>query len=159
MKKDSYDLISAYEKLRKKYSLPEYRELSQDFNIEKLNEKESDYLLRNIRKVIDEKLSAYMNFFEIIINPSLPTLFIFQIIKKIDSDIRKKINKNYKVLSKFQIESMKLDTLYDEKSEAGFIKEIFSEWQKLKKEIYDLIENFEYNLEENEEGRKESYFG
>jgi len=135
------------------------RELSQDFNIEKLNEKESDYLLRNIRKVIDEKLSAYMNFFEIIINPSLPTLFIFQIIKKIDSDIRKKINKNYKVLSKFQIESMKLDTLYDEKSEAGFIKEIFSEWQKLKKEIYDLIENFEYNLEENEEGRKESYFG
>jgi hypothetical protein len=160
MKKEDYDLALAYKKLEKKYNLSKYRELSQDFDIEKLDERESNYLLRDIRRVIIEKISAYMHLFEMLINPSSsPPLFIFSIIKKIDKDTREEVNNYYKTLSRFQIESMKLDTIYNENSEADFIKEVFNKWQEIKKAVYELIEKFSESSKENKEERKESYFG
>jgi hypothetical protein len=157
---EEYDLKLEYNIIKKKFKLPIYSEMAQDFDIEKLNEKESDFLLREIRRAIGEKLSGYMHFFEILINPSSsPPLFLFSVLKSIDKQTRDKVNLIYKILSKFQIESMKLDTIYSEENEAKYVKEIFIEWQKQKKEIYKIIEKFKENLDENLEERKGGYFG
>lgn len=158
-KENEYDMITEYNKLREKFTLPEYKPLADDFDIEKLNEKESDFLLREIRRAIGEKIASYMHLFELLLNPSSPPLFLFPILNSMSKETKEKINSMYKVFSKFQIESMKLDTIYEEKSEAEYITKIFNEWQNLKKEIYKIIETFEGNIKENEEERKGGYFG
>ena len=158
-KENDYDIKLEYNKLKEKFTIPPYKELAEDFDIEKVNEKESDFLLREIRRAVGEKISSYMHFFELLINPSSPPLFLFSVIKTINKETKDKINSMYKGLAKFQIEAMKLDTIYDEKDEAKYINDIFDEWQKLKREIYKIMETFECNIEEIEEVRKGGYFG
>ncbi|MFA5060834.1 MAG: hypothetical protein WC494_00775 [Candidatus Pacearchaeota archaeon] len=159
MEKDDFDLKEEYEKTRKKYNLPAYEDLASNFDIEKIGEKESSYVLRDIRRIIVEKISAYMHFFEGLINPSSSSLFVLSMIKKVNKEIQEKVNKDYKVFSKFQIKSMKLDTIYDESSEADFIKEFYDKWQEMKKGIYELIENLGEDIDNGKEERKGGYFG
>ena len=65
------------------YKLPNFQELLDDFDLLKICEKDSGYLLRDIRKTIIEKLSAYLQLFELIINPISPQLFIINLYYKI----------------------------------------------------------------------------
>jgi hypothetical protein len=107
-KQDEFDLNEEYDKLKSKYpALPPFEDISEDFDVEKLYEKETNFILREIRRVISEKISAYMHFFETIINPASPPLFIFSILKGIDAEKKSKVESIYKKLAKFQIESMK----------------------------------------------------
>ncbi|MBT3642830.1 hypothetical protein HN604_01765 [archaeon] len=148
-----------YEELREKYSLPEFDKLAEDFDIEKVSEKESTFILREIRRMIHEKLSAYLSLFEMLVNPSAPPMFMFGVIKKMNGDHKELIKKVYENLVKLQISIMKLDTVYSEKSEAEFIIRSFSEWQDMKVKIHDLIDSFEQNVEKNDSLKKTSYFG
>ncbi|MFA4960308.1 MAG: hypothetical protein WC548_01460 [Candidatus Pacearchaeota archaeon] len=159
MENHEYDLKLEYNKVKEKFKLPIYSEMAEDFDIEKLAEKESEYLVREIRRAIVEKLAGYMHFFELLINPASSPLFIFSVLKSIDKKTRDKINSIYKKFSKFQIESMKLDTIYNEENEAKFIRDFFKEWQILKKEIHKIIEMFEANIDESSEEKRSGYFG
>jgi hypothetical protein len=157
METEDFDLKLAYNKLGKKYSLPEFEKLSEDFDIEKISEKEPNFLAREIRRIINEKISGYIHVFEILINPTSPPLFIFSILKNISTKDKEKIRDIYKTLSKTQIEIMKLDTIYKEKSEIKFINETFNMWQETKLTIYKLIENFETGFEKDDISEKRSY--
>jgi hypothetical protein len=160
MKESNFDLRGEYEKFREKYSLPEYKILSEDFDVEKLEEENSRaHLLRDIRRVIGEKLTAYMHFFEALLNPVSPPLFIFPIIRSLNKETKEKINRLYKEISRFQIDSMKLDTIYSEKEEAIYLKKTFDRWQLIKPEIFTIIEGFEKKIDENEEEKKGNYLG
>ena len=55
--------------------------------------------------------------------------------------------------------SWKLDTIYDESSEVLYVKKAIKEWQNLKVEIYNLIENLEKGLEEDNGSKNRGYFG
>lgn len=161
MEEKKFDISEEYDKLRLKYKfLPTFLELSEDFDIEKLFEKETEFILREVRRAISEKISAYMHFFETLINPASPPLFIFSVLKGVDKNTKEKTDKLYKRLAKFQIESMKLDTIYSEEKEAKHIREVFDEWQSLKKEIYKIIDTFECKIEDDStENVKGNYFG
>ena len=75
-------LKKQYSILQKKYKLPEFSKLNEDFEIEKLQEHETDFLLREIRRTVVEKISIILKFIEIIINPSESSpAFIFAMIK------------------------------------------------------------------------------
>lgn len=158
MGSDEFNLKKTYEKLREKYNLPEFEKLSEDFDIEKNIEKESNFILREIRRTISEKISAYLQLFEILINPSAPPMFIFSILRNISKEDKIVIKEIYKTISKMQIEAMRLDVIYKEDAEEKFIKETFDTWQKLKPTIYKLVEEFETNFEEDDASNKKSYF-
>lgn len=158
MENDEFDLKSAYEELGTKYDLPEFEKLSEDFDVEKNIDKESTFLIRDIRRVAVEKTSAYLQLFETLINPSAPPMFVFSILRNVSSEDKDVIKEIYKILSKLQIEAMKLDIIYNEKSEAKFINEIFNMWQESKPTIYRLIEKFEMNFESDDISKKRSYF-
>jgi hypothetical protein len=158
-KEDGYDLREEYKKIQEQFELPEYKEISEDFDIEKLSDKESEFLVRDIRRTISEKLSSYLHFFELIINPSSPPLFIISALRSLDKQTKDKSTVLYKKISKFQIESMKCDTIYNEDSEAKFIRDVFLEWQSMKKEIYCIIDSLGVNMEEGNEERRCGYFG
>ena len=153
------ELKKDYEELSKSYNLPDFDKLAEDFDVEKVVEKQTSFLLREIRRNIAEKLSAYLHFFEIIINPASPPLFIFSMLKNLEENDKKELKKIYKMISGFQIEVMKLDTIYEEKKEADFIKKVFSEWQKIKKDVVKILDKLEKGFEVNSDSVKRGYFG
>ena len=158
MEDKDIDLEPLYNEQRQKYNLPSFKEITEDFDIEKIQEKESNFLLREIRRIINEKISAYLHLFETLINPTAPPMFVFSILRNVSAEDKELSKQIYKELSKTQIEIMKLDTIYSEEAEAKFINEIFNTWQKLKPTIYKLVENFEASIKEDDTTKKRSYF-
>lgn len=159
MENEKFDFESEYDKLKHKHNLPEFEKLAKDFDIEKITDKEPIFPTREIRRVVNEKITAYLHLFETLINPNIPPIFIFSILRNISTNDKDNIREIYKILSKIQIKAMKLDTIYGEDAEVEFVNETFEIWQKLKPRIYKLIENFELNLEENDTPQNKSYFG
>ena len=158
MKETEFDFEAAYDALKENYNLPEFEILAQDFDIEKIADKETSFLAREIRRSINEKITAYIHLFETLINPSSPPMFVFKILKNTSSEEKESIQEFYKELSKTQIKTMKLDTIYSEKAEANFIKETFKIWQEIKPKINKLFESFETNFENGDISTKRSYF-
>ena len=159
MEDKDFDFKKAYEELMQKHSLPEFKKIAEDFDIEKIQEKETTFLLREIQRTINEKIMAYIQLFETLMNPTSPPMFIFSLLRNISNQDREIIKETYKTLSKIQIEVMNLDTIYNEANEIKFINKVFNEWQKLKITIHKLIENFEANFETNDTAKERSYFG
>jgi hypothetical protein len=153
------EIREEYEKFSKKHNLPDFEKLREDFDIDKLLEKVDGFLIRDVRRTITEKTSAYLHVFETFVNPASPPLFVFSFLKNLTEEDKTKIKQIYKELTRLQIENMKLDTIYDEKTEIEFIKKTFDFWQKLKKDIYSVIERFHEEFEKDVEHSDKSYFG
>ena len=160
MEEKKFDkFLEEYAKAQKKFSLPAFEEMQEDFDIEKISDKDGGFLIRDIRRVVAEKFVAYSHFFETLLNPTSPPMFVFSFLKNLSESDRKEIKELYKELSKMQIKTMKLDTIYNEKHETEFVKFAFGEWQKIKKRTLSLIETFEKEFEKNSVEKEKSYFG
>ena len=159
MEKEEINFEETYNELAQKHSLPEFEKIAEDFDIEKIQDKESIFLIREVRRAINEKIAAYIHLFETLINPSAPPMFVFSILRNISQEDKETIKKIYKAISRTQIEVMKLDTVYKEEEEIKFINETFIIWQELKPIIYKLIERFESSFDEDDTSKKRSYFG
>lgn len=158
MEEKKFDLKQSYDKLAQKHNLPEFRKLSEDFDIEVVGDKEPIFLIREIRRAINKKLSAYLQLFENLINPNSPPIFVFSILKNVSEEDRHSMKNIYEKLSLFQIEVMKLDTIYDEDKEVKFISDVYKAWQNLKFKIYNIMDNFKEDSE-NKNKTTTSYFG
>ena len=158
MENDEINFEEIYNELAQKHSLPQFEKIAEDFDIEKIQDKESIFLIREIRRTINEKIAAYIHLFETLINPTTPPMFVFSILRNISTADKDTIKKIYKALSRTQIEVMKLDTIYNEADEIKFINETFIIWQELKPTIYKLIERFESSFDEDDSSKKRSYF-
>ncbi|MCK4997269.1 hypothetical protein KAS08_03105 [Candidatus Pacearchaeota archaeon] len=155
---DEDDLETKYNELKDKYILPNFEKICEDFDVEKVADKESSYLLREIRRIINEKVAAYLHLFETLINPTSPPIFVFSILRGMSNDDKEQMKNIYKALSKTQLAIMRLDTMYDEQSEAKFITDTFNLWQELKPQILEIIKGFEANFEKDDSSKKSSYF-
>jgi hypothetical protein len=155
---EDFDFEECYNKLKKKYVLPNFEALAQDFDIEKITDKEPGFLAREIRRIINEKITAYLHLFETLNNPSAPPMFVFKILKNISIKEKEQLQEFYKILSKTQIEIMKLDTIYSEREEVKFINKTFKMWQEMKFKVHALFESFEKNFENGDISRERSYF-
>lgn len=148
-----------YKKIEEKFSLPAFENLVEEFDVEKISEKEEGLLIRDIRRAVAEKISGYLHLFEMLMNPSSPPMFVFSFMKNLSEQDKKEIKEIYKELSRLQIHTIKLDTVYDETKEAEFIKKTYTLWQNLKTKVYALVEIFEKEFEKNSEAKEKSYFG
>jgi len=153
------DITEEYDELKKKFDLPEWEVLAEDFDVEKICEKETSFFVREIRRAMNEKLSAYLHLFETLINPASPPMFVFSVLRKISNEDKEKIKEIYKKLSKMQLTIMKLDTIYSEENEVAFVKDVFAEWQDLKKQIHKIVEKFDDSFEDDDSASKGRYFG
>lgn len=152
MKKD-------YEKLRKKYPLPGFKELNEAFDIEEAAEQETDCLLRQIRKHMMEKVIAYLRFSEMLINPSNAPIFFFALVKGLTSSDKKVIDKIYEDLGELEIDVISLDCRYSEKGEAEFINKIFSRWEDVSEDVLQLSETLKKNWHHKSGQSERGYFG
>jgi len=154
-----FDLKGEYSKIKEKYGLPEFAKLCEDFDVYKTDEKESTYLVRAIRRSVNEKVSAYLHLLELFINPNSPPLFILSAISSLGSLEKESIKGMYKELSRMQVEVMKMDTVYDEKKEALFIINTFNQWQKIKPKMIKIIDKVGEGIEKEETSKERGYFG
>ena len=152
-------LKKAYEKLRKKYSLPSFDELNQDFEIEKLQERETETLTREIRRCIVDKNLSYLRFVEMFLNPSQAPMFFLALVKSLNTDERKLLDELYAELGKYEIISIALDNEYNPEKDVEFIKDFFKKWQKIKKKFGDFMKGVEEGWERKAEKKDNNYLG
>ena len=152
------ELKQEYKKLQEKHGLPDFGDLNREFYIEKIAESETDFLFREIRKFIADKIYNYMRLIETIINPSNSPAFIFSFIKTLTAEDRKKLNEIYERLSETYFEIIKMDIETSEKKDADFIKTSYSFWMKIKKELMPILEKMKLKGN-NEENSSSKYFG
>jgi len=153
------NLKKEYSKLQKKYSLPPFEKLNEDFGIEKASESESEIPIREIRKQISEKIYNYLRLVETLINPVNAPMSILSVVKTLNIEDRNKLAEVYKKFVKSEIQLVLTDVEFSEKREAEFIKETFKTWQEAKKEMIDVLGKVEKNLENKSESNGRKYFG
>jgi len=133
-------LKKSYGKIQTQYKLPKFSVMNEDFEIEKLQDKETEYLIRAVRRVMVEKVANVVRFLELILNPSeTPTpMFIFAMLKNLTTETRKSVEGLYKEMSSIELNSLTLDVSYNEKDEAGFVNSMFKSWLKIKPELQEI---------------------
>ena len=141
------------------YELPRFKQLTEDFDVEKVFEKESSFILRDIRHAIVEKITAYSQLFETFQNPGSSPMFVLSLLKNTNEKNKEEITEIYHKLAKIQVDSIKLDTIYSEKNEAVFIKETSDTWQGMKTKILELIEELEKETNKDSQASARGYFG
>jgi len=153
------DLKEDYEKIRKKHNLPSFEQLNEDFQIEKVAECETDYLIREVRKYISDKFANYLRFIESLLNPVNVPLFVYSIIKHLSKEDNEKLKEIYQKIAKREVYIIEVDIEYNEKKEAEFIQESFKFWQEIKKEILEIIDKIKENWDNKSEKNNKGYYG
>jgi NTP pyrophosphatase (non-canonical NTP hydrolase) len=153
------DLKKEYSKIEKKYSLPSYAEINNEFDIEKVAEQETETLLREVRKVMIDKVIAYLRFIEMMLNPSNAPMFFFALLKGMDASDKKLLEELYTKLGKLEIDVLFVDNNYSEKSEADFIKKVFKEWKQIKDGMNKIHGSLEKCWDKKCETKEKSYLG
>ena len=148
-----------YLKIQKKYNLPEFDKLNQDFSIEKAADSETDFLIREVRKLIAEKMSGYLRFTEMLINPTNAPIFVFSIIKNLGVREKKDLSEMYKKMAKNEIKLIGIDIEFSEEKEAEFIKDSYKLWQRLKRDFLNIVGTIEKNWDNKFEVDKKGYVG
>ena len=153
------DLKKDFSIYEKKYNLPSFEKLNEDFDIEKAAEKETDFLLREVRKIIMDKAIAYLRFIEMLINPSNAPMFFLGLIKSFTQEDKKILEKMYSKLGEFEINVIEIDNVYSEKDEAEFIINIYKEWQKMKEDMKKIIEALRRSWNSKSNKKEKGYLG
>jgi hypothetical protein len=153
------ELKKDYAVLRGKYKLPSFKELNEEFDVEKVAEHETDCLLREMRKAIMDKVIAYLRFIEMLLNPSNAPMFFFALVKGLTSDDKRALERIYEKLGGLEIDVIELDCHYNEKEEADFIKKIIKEWQCIKEEMLKIVEVLKRNWSQKSRKGDRGYCG
>ena len=151
------DMIKEYDALKKKYDLPELRELDKEFCIGKLEE--THYPLRIIISKMNEKLEQAIKILGDIIQPENNLANMYEA-ENFSDDEKKKIFELFKKMSYHHKELLINDFAYDEGAAANLIKKGFKEWKNLKKEFLEILNKIKESWRKETKSRLElSYFG
>lgn len=153
------NLKKDYKKIQKKYNLLDFEKLNKDFNIEKCAEIETDYLIREVRRLMAEKFSNYLRFAETLLNPVNAPMSIFSIVKTLGTEEKNKLTEIYKKLLRNEIEHLELEIIFSEEKEAKFIKESYKMWLEIKGDFVEIIKAIKGNWDNKLEKNNKGYFG
>lgn len=153
------ELKEDYEKARKIYDIPSFEELNLNFQIEKICDIETNFLLLEVRRHISEKLSTYLKLTETLINPTSAQMIVYHMIKTFTVKDQEKLREVYKKLAKLEIKVVELDLDFNEEKEAKFIYKAFNEWQEIKKDLLKIITTVQSKLDTETKPVSKRYFG
>jgi len=156
---DLESLKEDYQKIQKKYNLPDFDKLNEDFSIEKISEAETDFLLREIRKFMADKFMNYLRFAESLLNPVNVPMFVFSIVKSIGVEEKNLLTEIYKKLAKCEVDLIEIDIEFSEEKEAKFILEAYNLWQEMKKDFLRIMNSIKKNWDIKPKTNGKNYFG
>jgi len=152
------EIEKEYIKLSKKYNLPNFKEINEEFEIGDLEN--VSFLLRNILRKVAEKLEFYTNLINDIMQPDTSSLSsmhetrFFSDSEKNDMyALFKNIMKSYRNIIELVLEN-------NEKNQAEFLKKFFSEWFKIKKQLINYLGKMKDSWEKETTVKEDlEYFG
>ena len=148
-----------YERLRARYKLMDFSKLNQEFEVEKIQERETDFILREMRRVISDKIAAFLRFLELFINPQSAPVFVLASLKELSSKDKETIEKMYRELVNIELTAVSLDIEYSEAKEAQFIKDTVKKWQDIKPDMKNISDTLLKMQSKSSEKKGKSYFG
>ena len=127
------EIEKQYNELKKKFKLPDFKEIDFEFEISDLEE--TNFLIRAIMRRIGEKLDFYTAILEEIIQPDASNLYAMHESRFFDEDEKKQMYDFYKKLMNLSRHSAELSLEHAEKEESEFINKFIQEWKEIKKEL------------------------
>lgn len=153
------ELKSSYNKLSEIYSLPEFKLLNETFEIERID-RDSDILLRRIRKMMMDRIIGYARFMEMLINPSQTPFPLMTSARSMGSEIKEIVNKVYRNFVELELNSLKEEVEYNEQQEAVLILKIYNNWISNLPDLKKIMESIEAGWVSEKPSKKErNYFG
>ncbi len=153
------ELKKIYLKLQKEHNLPSFEALNEDFQIEKVSDVETDFLIRELRRTISDKPFTYLRFVESLINPANAPMSVLSVVKTLGSEEKEKLAEIYKKLVRNEILLIETDISFSEEKEAKFIRETYETWQEVKKDLLEVIGSVNLNWDSKVEVNGKKYFG
>jgi hypothetical protein len=142
------EIKKKYEELAKKYSLPSFNNLNNEFEISTIEHEE--FLLREIRRKIYEKIEVYVKILESILQPDTSSLSDMYECRVFNEKEKEDIFKLFRRLLFFDRFSIETSVNEDDKKSAEFINGFWKEWDEIKKEFSSFIKKMkEECLKEN----------
>lgn len=151
------DMTKEYETLKKKYNLPELKELDKEFCIGKLEE--TTFLLRGIINKMNERLEQALKILGDIIQPENNLANMYEA-EGFSDDEKKNIFDLFKKISYYHKELLINDFTHEEDLAAELINKTFKEWKELKQEFLKILDKVKQYWKKETKSRLElGYFG
>ena len=152
------EIEKEYKKFREKYTLPEFKEIDDEFEISLLEC--TDFLLRNVRRKIMEKITLMLTCIEEIIQPETNLRSMTEL-KAVSQSTKNKAFSIYKNLMIAERSSLEFDISSTDEKEAEFIMFILKKWKELKPDMLILIEKIKevWKREQSPEEEEIGYVG
>ena len=152
------EIEKEYSKLSKKYKLPKFKAIDDEFEISSLdNEK---FLIKNILRSISEKLEFYIEVIGSLVHPDGSSISSMYEIRFFTEDEKNGMYNLFKRLMKTDRNVIELVLKNDEKEQVDFLNKFFSDWLNLKKELLKYIEKMKESWEKQSTIEEDiGYFG
>ncbi|PIN81357.1 hypothetical protein COV13_01420 [Candidatus Woesearchaeota archaeon CG10_big_fil_rev_8_21_14_0_10_32_9] len=146
-----------YEELKKKYDLPNFKELDSDFELYSIDE--DDDLIREILKKIYEKVDSYTKFLEDLLQPDsrISLMREASTLTPVEQALVTKLHMNGMLITR---ELLEVNLEYDETIAAKIIKKDYEDWQKMKLELKKIVIKLKESwMKEIKTEQDRGYFG
>ena len=157
MKDEKFDIKEEYSKL--KHPLPKFEDLDNEFEISNASIKNKNFLLRNIRRRVNEKVIFYCRIIEGLLYPNSNNIIGMLEIKFFNEEEKNNLSKIYKKLMQFERESLTIDVNPDDRKDVEYINTVFKQWRQYKEELIKITKKMRDSWKMQEEITKDSYFG
>ncbi|MAE42682.1 hypothetical protein CMO93_02835 [Candidatus Woesearchaeota archaeon] len=127
------DIEKEYSKLCKKYKLPKFKELDEEFEISSLEN--TNFLLSNILRKVGEKIEFYANLINDLLQPDTSSLSSMHEIRFFADKEKNNIYDLFKRLMKVHRNAIVLALEHDGKNQAKFLNDFLIEWLNIKKQL------------------------
>ena len=151
------NLKKEYEKVKAKYKLPEFTKLNSEFEIEKLAGKKTDFLLRGIRRNIEQRAGNFLKMLEEFVNPSFASMASLTLMKSFGDREKMLVKNSYEHIVDLILRAAILEIDYNEKKEADFIRDSVKIWEVTKKDLTELMTTAEKIWKQKIEEEKGDY--
>ena len=142
-----------YEKIRKKFDLPDFEVLNTEFEI--ITIEPDGFLLREIKRKINERLSSACEMLTKMIQPETTSLVDLYEYRCFDDAAKKQIFELFSRIMYLKRKINESELLLDSEKDAAIIKEAAETWPKLRKQMIPFVKELEICWETTPESDKE----
>lgn len=155
MEKESIE--EKYNKIKSKYSLPDFNKLDFEFEISDIED--GKFVLREVRRKIIEKIETFCKMLEEVLQPEA-TVANLQESTFFDEKEKEELFKLFSRLMRYNRKSLCLGLNPNDEKEAMFISTVFNEWDGVKKELTYVLRKLKEAWEKKSEIKEKlQYFG
>jgi len=152
------EIEKEYNKLSKKFKLPKFKEIDEEFEISTLES--PSFLIKNILRKIIEKLEFYIEVIGNLVHPDASSLSSMYEVRYFSDDEKNEVYSLFKKLMKADRGIIESVLNNDEKQQAKFLNTFFIEWLNMKKDLIVYITKMKESWEKQSTIEQDTpYFG